>query len=99
MIRQDGGGGASYGAAIVSMINREMKEHTNHLLRAAYGINAQITQLEARTRQLEGLIDNLKDSTEFYHRRTERRLGAVEDMMTEVRSFKNVVIFFFHVLF
>lgn len=86
-------GGASYGDAIVSLINREMKEHFNHVLRAAHGINAQIIQLESRTRQLQGLIDNLKDSTEFYHRRTERRLGEVEDKMTEVLSFKHFVIF------
>ncbi|KAF7838293.1 vegetative cell wall protein gp1 isoform X2 [Senna tora] len=80
------GCGTSYGAAIISMINRGMKEHSNHLLRAAHGISAQIAQLEARTRQLEGLIGNLKDSTEFYHRRAERRLGEVEDMMIEVQG-------------
>lgn len=77
-------GGASYGAAIVSMIDRKMKEHANRPLRAAHGISRKITQLENRTSQLEGLIDNLKDTTEFYHRRSERRLREVEDMMTEV---------------
>ncbi|XP_054804556.1 uncharacterized protein LOC129307714 isoform X2 [Prosopis cineraria] len=77
---------ASYAAVIVSMIDRKMKGHVGHLLRAAHVISAQINQLENRSNQLEGLIDNLKDSTEFYYKKTERRLREVEDMMTEVQD-------------
>ncbi|XP_028769954.1 uncharacterized protein LOC114727411 [Neltuma alba] len=87
--RGDAGGredGVSYAAVIASMIDGKMKGHVGRLLRAAHVISAQITQMENRNNQLEGSIANLKDSTEFYHRKTGRRLRELEDMMTEVQS-------------
>ncbi|KAI4336199.1 hypothetical protein L6164_014754 [Bauhinia variegata] len=78
--------GAPNAAVIVSMIDKKMKEHTNNLFHAAHSISAQITQLESRRRRLEDLIDDVKDSIEFYHGRTERRLGELEDIMTEVQG-------------
>lgn len=76
--------GASYCAVLVSMIDGKMKEHSSNVLHAAHGISARISKLESRTRQLEDLIDDLKNSTDFYHGRTERRLTQVENTMTEV---------------
>ncbi|KAK4264375.1 hypothetical protein QN277_025563 [Acacia crassicarpa] len=87
--RGDAGGKedrAPYAAVIVSMIDGKMKGHVGRVLRAAHVISAQITRLENSSNQFEGLIDNLKDSTEFYHKKTERRLRELEDMMTEVQS-------------
>lgn len=87
--RGDAGGkedGASYASVVVSMIDGKMKGHIGHLLRAAHVVSAQITRIEDGSNQLEGLIDNLKNSTEFYHRKTERRLRELEDMVTEVLS-------------
>uniref|UniRef100_A0A5B7BUF4 Putative proline-rich receptor-like protein kinase PERK10 isoform X1 n=1 Tax=Davidia involucrata TaxID=16924 RepID=A0A5B7BUF4_DAVIN len=74
------------GMALISEIDRMMKDHVNNLLHAVDGISARLSQLETKTRQLENAVDDLKDSTEYNHGRTDGKLRQLENMLREVQD-------------
>ncbi|GMH01259.1 hypothetical protein Nepgr_003098 [Nepenthes gracilis] len=71
---------------LISMIDDTIKKHSEDLLHAVYGVSARITQLESRTRQLENLMDDLKESIEFNFGRTDGDLRHLENILREVHA-------------
>ncbi|GLU12670.1 hypothetical protein SLE2022_293320 [Rubroshorea leprosula] len=78
--------GASFVAALIHEIDGKIKEHMDTLLHAVGGLNARVTQMETRTRQLENAVDELKDSVEFNHGRTEGKLRDLHNILEEVQG-------------
>lgn len=78
--------GAPFVAALIHEIDGKIKEHMDTLLHAVGGLNARVTQVETRTRQLEDAVDELKDSVEFNGGRTEGKLRDLHNILEEVFS-------------
>ncbi|KAL5544152.1 hypothetical protein UlMin_007936 [Ulmus minor] len=71
---------------MMSLIVRQMKEHYEVLLPAVESLSAPLRQLESRTRQIEHSVNELKDSSEYNHGGTERRLRKLENILIQVQS-------------
>ncbi|KAB1223433.1 hypothetical protein CJ030_MR2G012430 [Morella rubra] len=80
------GDSGNYGATLISVIDRMMKELSENLVHAVEGLSARLTQLETRTRQLENSIDELKDAVEFNQSNSDRKLSELEIMLKEVQG-------------
>lgn len=76
--------GPSSDRGLISMIDRKMEEHFKNLLHVMEGLNVRMCQLESRTRKIEDSVDELKDSSEFNHGRTEGKLRQLGNILTEV---------------
>ena len=74
----------SSNTALMSLIVRQMKEHYEVLLPAVESLSAPLRQLESRTRQIEHSVNELKDSSEYNHGGTERRLRKLENILIQV---------------
>lgn len=61
-----------------------MKEHTAEVLQAVEGVSARLTQLESRARKMENSIDDLKESLNSYHGKTDGKLRELENLLREV---------------
>lgn len=84
-----GGGekvGMSNGDDLVSEIDRKIKEHIDNVLYAVDGLSARVTQLETRMLKLENTIDDLKESVEYNHGRTDGKLRELENILREVEG-------------
>lgn len=78
---------------VEALIDRMMTELSETLVHAVLGLSARLSQLETRTRRLEGSIDDLKDSVEFNHGRSDGKLRELEIVLREVvkiNSFLNL---------
>uniref|UniRef100_A0A2P2IX73 WW domain-binding protein 11 isoform X1 n=1 Tax=Rhizophora mucronata TaxID=61149 RepID=A0A2P2IX73_RHIMU len=75
-----------FNAAIVSEVDRTMKKHVDNLLHALEGVSARLTQLESRTRHLEGSVDDLKVSVGNNHGSTDGKMRQLENILREVQS-------------
>lgn len=69
---------------VAALIDRKMKELGETLVHAVLGLSSRLSQLETRTRQLDSSIDDLKDSVEFNHGRSDGKLGDLEIVLREV---------------
>ncbi|KAL5544089.1 hypothetical protein UlMin_007873 [Ulmus minor] len=69
----------------ISMINHKVKDHFDALLSAAESLSARLCQLESRTRKMEHSVDELMDSCEYNHGRTEVKLRELENILVEVQ--------------
>lgn len=76
--------GSSSDGGLISMIDRKMEEHSKNLLHVIDGLSVRMCQLDNRTRKIEDTVDELKDSSEFNHGRTEGKLTQLENILTEV---------------
>lgn len=61
-----------------------MKEHNDEVLHAVEGVSARLSQLETRTRQLENAVDDMKESLEHNHGKTDGKLRELENLLREV---------------
>ncbi|GMN45976.1 hypothetical protein TIFTF001_015154 [Ficus carica] len=78
--------GSSSDGGLISMIDRKMEEHSKNLLHVIDGLSVRMCQLENRTRKIEDTVDELKDSSEFNHGRTEGKLKQLENILTEIQG-------------
>ncbi|KAL5747147.1 hypothetical protein ACOSQ2_024444 [Xanthoceras sorbifolium] len=74
------------GADLVSEIDRKIKEHVDNVLYAVEGLSARVTQLETRTCKFENTVDDLKESIEYNHGRTDGKLRELEIILREVEG-------------
>ncbi|KAK4844151.1 hypothetical protein QYF36_017028 [Acer negundo] len=72
------------GADFVSEIDHKIKEHIDNVLYAVEGLSARVTQLETRTCKMENTVDDLKESIEYNHGRTDGKLRELENILREV---------------
>lgn len=72
--------------AIVSDIDRTMKKYADNLLHVLEGVSARLTQLEARTRNLESSVDDLKVSVGNNQGSTDEKMRQMENILREVYS-------------
>ncbi|PKI59103.1 pollen-specific leucine-rich repeat extensin-like protein 1 [Punica granatum] len=77
---------SSFDEALLSLIDRRMKEHTDEVLHAVNSVSAQLTQLESRTRRMENAVDDLKESLNSYHGRADGKLRELEHLLREVQD-------------
>ncbi|KAL3629193.1 hypothetical protein CASFOL_026415 [Castilleja foliolosa] len=73
-------------ASLVSEIDRTMKKHMDNLMHAVDKISARLSQLETRTRNIEGSIDDLKAIVENNHGTTDGKMRLLENVLTEVHT-------------
>lgn len=73
-------------AAIVSDIDQTMKKYADNLLHVLEGVGARLTQLEARSRNLESSVDDLKVSVGNNHGSTDGKMRQMENILREVQS-------------
>lgn len=73
-------------ATIVSDIDQTMKKYADNLLHVLEGVSARLTQLDARTRNLESSVDDLKVSVGSNHASTDGKMRQVENILREVQS-------------
>ncbi|KAE8124278.1 hypothetical protein FH972_019179 [Carpinus fangiana] len=71
---------------VAALIDRKMNEFGEILLHAVEGLSARLSQLETRTRRLESSIDDLKDSVEFNHGRSDGKLRELEIVLREAHG-------------
>ncbi|XP_037493217.1 arginine-glutamic acid dipeptide repeats protein isoform X2 [Jatropha curcas] len=71
---------------LISSIDQKLKEHVDVLLHAVECLSARLSQMESRTRQAENTFDDLKESVEFSHGSTDRKLMELETILIEVQS-------------
>ncbi|KAI6675388.1 hypothetical protein NL676_003294 [Syzygium grande] len=76
----------SFNETLISLIERKMKEHNDEVLHAVEGVSARLSQLETRTRQLENTVDDMKESLEYNHGKTDGKLRELENLLREVQS-------------
>ncbi|KAK3228136.1 hypothetical protein Dsin_007998 [Dipteronia sinensis] len=72
------------GADLVSEIDHKIKEQIDNVLYAVEGLSARVTQLETRTCKMENTVDDLKESIEYNHGRTDGKLRELENILREV---------------
>ncbi|XP_034672329.1 uncharacterized protein LOC117903928 isoform X2 [Vitis riparia] len=75
--------GTSYDGALISVVDKKMKEHTDTFLHVVDGLITRLSQLESRTRNIESYVDELKASTEYNHGRTNGKLKQLENTLRE----------------
>lgn len=78
---------------VTALIDKKMNELGEILVHAVEGLSARLSQLETRTRRLESSIDDLKDSVEFNHGRSDGKLRELEIVLRQVvkiNSFLNL---------
>uniref|UniRef100_A0A5B6ZB85 Putative transcriptional regulator DEF1 isoform X1 n=1 Tax=Davidia involucrata TaxID=16924 RepID=A0A5B6ZB85_DAVIN len=78
-------------AALVSEIDRTMKNHADNLFHALEGVSARLSQLESRTRHLENSVDDLKVSVGNNHGSTDGGMRQLENILREVQSGVQVI--------
>lgn len=76
--------GSFSNAELISRIDQKLKEHADVLLHSVECLSARLSQMESRTRQVENNFDDLKESIEFNHGRTDRKLKELENILIEV---------------
>lgn len=72
--------------SLISVIDRNMKEHANNLLHAVEGLSARLKVLESRACCVENSFDDLKEYVEYTHERTDGMLRPLEDILREVKG-------------
>ncbi|KAL8138035.1 hypothetical protein V2J09_004036 [Rumex salicifolius] len=72
--------------AILSDIDCTMKRYTDNVLHAIDGLSARLSQLEARTRQIELSVDDLKVSVGNNYGSTDGKTRHIENIILEVKS-------------
>ncbi|KAK1268515.1 hypothetical protein QJS04_geneDACA005089 [Acorus gramineus] len=75
----------AYDAATVAEIDQTMKKYSDSMLHALEGVSARLTQLESRTRHLEGSVDDLKLSVANDHGSTDGKLRQLENILREMK--------------
>ncbi|CBI14977.3 unnamed protein product, partial [Vitis vinifera] len=78
--------GTSYDGALISVVDKKMKEHTDTFLHVVDALITRLSQLESRTRNIESYVDELKASTEYNHGRTNGKLKQLENTLREVQG-------------
>ncbi|CAK7322932.1 unnamed protein product [Dovyalis caffra] len=74
-------------AALISEIDRKMKEHTDIFLHSLNCLSARMLQLESRKRQIENVVDDVKELVEFNQGKTDGKLRELKNILVElVRS-------------
>lgn len=76
--------GASSNAALISEIDRKMKEHVDILLHSVECLSTRVSQLESRTHQIENVVDDLKESMDFNQGKTDGKLREIKNILVEV---------------
>ncbi|XP_010037529.2 vegetative cell wall protein gp1 [Eucalyptus grandis] len=76
----------SFNETLISLIERKMTEHNDTVLHAVEGVSARLSQLETRTRRLENAVDDMKESLEYNHGKTDGKLRELENLLREVQS-------------
>lgn len=61
-----------------------MKDHNDNVLHAVERVSARLSQLETRTRQLENAVEDMKESLEYNHGKTDAKLRELENLLREV---------------
>ncbi|KAI4374590.1 hypothetical protein MLD38_012570 [Melastoma candidum] len=75
-----------FNEALLSLIEKKMKESNADVLHAVEGVSARLSQLETRTRRLENSVEELKDSMECNQGKTEGKLREIEGLLREVQG-------------
>ncbi|KAJ8771788.1 hypothetical protein K2173_026965 [Erythroxylum novogranatense] len=78
--------GISSDVAVISEIDRKMKEHSDVILHSVECLSARVSQMESRAYKLENSFDDLKEAIEFYQRKTERKQKELENILNEVQG-------------
>ncbi|KAF8005918.1 hypothetical protein BT93_K0259 [Corymbia citriodora subsp. variegata] len=76
----------SLNETLISLIEHKMKEHNDKVLHAVEGVSARLSQLETRTRQLENAVEDMKESLEYNHGKTDGKLRELENLLREVHG-------------
>ena len=74
----------AYDVATVAEIDCIVKKYADNLLHALEGVGSRLSQLESRTRYLEGCVDELKVSVGNNHGSTDGKLRQLENILREV---------------
>jgi len=76
--------GASSNAALISEIDRKMKEHVDILLHSVECLSARVSQLESKTHQIEDVVDDIKELLELNQGKTDGKLREMKNILVEV---------------
>ncbi|CAK9137566.1 unnamed protein product [Ilex paraguariensis] len=76
----------SYDVALISNIDRKMKELFDKLLHLIEDLSLRLSQMETKTHRLENAIDDLKVSAEYNYGRTDGKLRQLENILQEVQD-------------
>ena len=76
--------GAFSNAALISEIDRKMKEHVDVLLHSVEFLSTRVSQLESKTHQIEDVVDDIKESLELNQGITDGKLREMKNILVEV---------------
>lgn len=75
--------GASSNAALISEIDRKMKEHVDILLHSIECLSARVSKLESKTHQID-VVDDIKELLELNQGKTDGKLREMKNILVEV---------------
>ncbi|KAB5532031.1 hypothetical protein DKX38_018701 [Salix brachista] len=78
--------GAFSNAALISEIDRKMKEHIDVLLHSVEFLSTRVSQLESKTHQIEDVVDDIKESLELNQGITDGKLREIKNILVEVQG-------------
>uniref|UniRef100_A0A6N2MHV8 DUF1421 domain-containing protein n=1 Tax=Salix viminalis TaxID=40686 RepID=A0A6N2MHV8_SALVM len=78
--------GAFSNAALISEIDRKMKEHVDVLLHSVEFLSTRVSQLESKTHQIEDVVDDIKESLELNQGITDGKLREIKNILVEVQG-------------
>ncbi|KAJ6765286.1 P53 PROTEIN 1 putative-RELATED [Salix koriyanagi] len=73
-------------AALISEIDRKMKEHVDVLLHSVEFLSTRVSQLESKTHQIEDVVDDIKESLELNQGITDGKLREIKNILVEVQG-------------
>ncbi|KAG6753111.1 hypothetical protein POTOM_043155 [Populus tomentosa] len=74
--------GASSNAALISEIDRKMKEHVDILLHSIECLSARVSKLESKTHQID-VVDDIKELLELNQGKTDGKLREMKNILVE----------------
>ncbi|KAJ6888709.1 hypothetical protein NC652_029715 [Populus alba x Populus x berolinensis] len=77
--------GASSNAALISEIDRKMKEHVDILLHSIECLSARVSKLESKTHQID-VVDDIKELLELNQGKTDGKLREMKNILVEVQG-------------
>ncbi|KAM7273974.1 hypothetical protein ACFE04_028638 [Oxalis oulophora] len=80
----DAGAGAGAVPLLINRIDRNMKDHTEHLIRRLQCLTPRFTQLQTKMLQAENDVNDFKLSVDFNHGRSDKRLSQLYGVAKEM---------------